>query len=110
MPDTKHVDVEIPEWLDEQKAQELIERALNPEHGSGDQIIFNRIEVGHEKEIRISRDIYKNRVMYNIRQWYVDNYDEWQPGKGCVVKPESLHEIIEGLLTMEFWCQLTSSD
>ena len=94
------VSITLPPGVTEEVFLKFLDKLSKPEKPKkkDDSIVFQSIEDGPEKELRISRDTYKGRTYNSIRGWYTDQNDGiLKPGKGCTFKYEQIDGIIEGL-------------
>ena len=65
-------------------------------------LIATEINKRHDKIIKISENIYQGYRYFDIREYYLDENNEFQPSKkGITFSPDLLGKVIDGLRILE---------
>ncbi len=60
--------------------------------------VFSKMGKGHNKEVRVTKDCYRGKEYYSVREyWCTEDDPEYKPGKGVAFDWEHIDTLIEGL-------------
>lgn len=66
-------------------------------------IIWSAIDLDPKRQIRVVSGPFKKRFKVHVREYYRESTEdvEYLPGRGVVVPPENLEQLIEGLILLQ---------
>jgi hypothetical protein len=64
-----------------------------------DRAVILEVQKNHTERLRVSVSEYRGRMFVDLRTWYVGDDGEYRPsGKGVVIRPSQVAEVVQGLL------------
>jgi len=105
----KKVEFTLPPNMTEEEFMKAVEKMNKPEKKAVTDtkpVLFQEIEAGHNKLIRVHRTVYKDKELLSVQNfWRKDESEDWQFGKAITFDYEVIQDIIEGLKKMKAWCE-----
>lgn len=105
----KKVEFTLPPGMTEEQFMKAVEKMNKPEKKTVKDekpVIFQEIDSGHNKLLRIHRTVYKEKELLGIQNfWRKEGDTDWEFGKAVTFDYEVIGDLITGLEKMKAWCE-----
>ena len=99
-------EITLPPGVSQKDLERILKCAAKKESSGEGYVEFAKVDYGNGNELRVYRDIYKDRETFSVRRFYTDKNDgTLKPGKGVTFHDEDIDDLIEGLENMRSWLE-----